>query len=277
MNDSNFQFYLPEGATVDTGLAKSPGGQPITSAPVPQKEKNLYAFIFPLRPGETQFQVVYHMPYTGSLSVTPKVLYPSQHFVVVLPKTMRFEAKPGVFEQVQDPQDANAAVQVANQPKPGTDLAFKITGTGVLDQDQQASNGGGQAGGGAQAGAQGRPGGGLGPPIDAPDPLEKYRWYILGGCGVALVAGAIYIAKRPRTVSSYAGAGASMSDVASVTMPPVPAAPRSGMLLEALKEELFQLEIDHTQGKMSEDEYVRAKAALNETLSRAIKREAAKA
>ena len=42
------------------------GGQPINSAPVPQKEKNRYAFIFPLRPGLTQFQVVYHMAYSGS-------------------------------------------------------------------------------------------------------------------------------------------------------------------------------------------------------------------
>src|SRR5207302_1906120 len=57
MNDQNFEFYLPEGATIDTGMAKTAGGQPINADPVPQKEKNRYAMMFPLRPGETQFQV----------------------------------------------------------------------------------------------------------------------------------------------------------------------------------------------------------------------------
>ena len=61
---------------------------------------------------------------------------------------------------------------------------------------------------GAQASAEPTPGGGLGPPIEAPDPLEKYRWYILGGFGLALTAGGIYIAKRPHaaTVGDFAPA-----------------------------------------------------------------------
>ena len=61
MNDQSFEFYLPEGAAVDQGMAMTACGQPINSAPVPQKEKGRYAFIFPLRPGETQFQVGFHL------------------------------------------------------------------------------------------------------------------------------------------------------------------------------------------------------------------------
>lgn len=276
MNDQNFEFYLPDGAQVDTGLAKSPGGQPITSAPVPQKEKNLYAFIFPLRPGDTQFQVVYHMPYSGSLNVTPKMVWPPQHFVVVLPKSMQFEGKSGVFQPVQDPQDPNAAVQVSNAPKSSEDLAFKISGNGVLDKEQDA---GGGAGGAPAAGAQGRdsrPGGGLGPPIDAPDPLEKYRWYVLGGFGAALLAGAIYIAKRPRAAATYTATGGGVVEPWIAGSSAAAAAPRGGILLEALKEELFQLEVEHKQGKMSDDEYATARSALDQTLSRAIKRESEK-
>jgi hypothetical protein len=44
------------------------------------------------------------------------------------------------------------------------------------------------------------------------------------------------------------------------------------MLLEALKEELFQLEVEHKQGSISQPEYERARAALDQTLERAIKR-----
>ena len=56
MNDQNFEFYLPDGATIEQGLAMTSGGQPINSSPVPQKEKNRYAFLFPLRPGLSQFR-----------------------------------------------------------------------------------------------------------------------------------------------------------------------------------------------------------------------------
>ena len=115
MSDQSFEFYLPDGAQVDQSMAMTAGGQPINSAPVPQKEKNRYAFLFPLRPGETQFQVSYHMPYSGEASFNPKTLYGAQHFVVVLPKTMQFSASPGAtFQSMQDPRQADSVVQVAS-------------------------------------------------------------------------------------------------------------------------------------------------------------------
>jgi hypothetical protein len=43
-------------------------------------------------------------------------------------------------------------------------------------------------------------------------------------------------------------------------------------LLEALKEELFQLEIDHAKGSISPDEYTATKQALNTTLQRAVEK-----
>ena len=124
---------------------------------------------------------------------------------------------------------------------------------------------------GAQASAEPTPGGGLGAPIEAPDPLEKYRWYILGGFGLALTAGGIYIAKRPHaaTVGDFAPA-----DVEAGAAPARPRASQKSLLLEALKEELFQLEMDHKQGQVSQEEYDKAKAALDQTLERALKRKA---
>jgi hypothetical protein len=43
-----------------------------------------------------------------------------------------------------------------------------------------------------------------------------------------------------------------------------------------LKDELFELEVEHKQGRISQQEYEKAKAALDHTLERALKREAAK-
>ena len=276
MNDQNFEFNLPGGAQIDQAQAQTAGGQWVDSAPVPQKEKGRYAFIFPLRPGTTQFQVGYHLPYDGSAKLDPKPLYPLQHFVVILPKSIQFSAtQSGLYHESQPPDQPKATAQVASNVGPSQSLSFAISGSGVL-QDESGSAGGQSANAEASSSsANGRdsgPGGGLGPPIDAPDPLEKSHWYILGGFAVVLAAGAIYIAKRPRAAPApgLAASDLELPETPAATKSPAPR--RSGLLLEALKEELFQLEVEHKQGTISQQEYDKAKAALDQTLERALKR-----
>jgi hypothetical protein len=276
MGDDHFEFFLPENAQIDQAMAMTAGGQPINSSPVPEKEKNCYGFVFPLRPGETQFQVVFHVPYNGELNIDPKPLYGAQHFVVMVPKTMQFVAAAGAdFKSMKDPRQSDAIVQVASNTQVGQPLAFKISGTGTLGEAGDDSQGAPTPadGGPAAAGRDSRPGGGLGPPIDAPDPLEKYRWYILGGLAAALAAGAFYITNRSKAASIPDFADAEVS----LAQPPVKTASNhSGLLLEALKDELLQLEVEHKQGGISQQEYERARAALDQTLERALKRAALK-
>lgn len=278
MNDQNFEFFLPDGAQVDQSMAMTAGGQPINSDPIPQREKNRYAFVYPLRPGETQFQVVYHLPYTGSANVTPKLLYDAQHFVVMLPKTMKFAAVPGTsYQLMDDPRQSDAVVEVASNANAGQVLGFSMSGTGTLGEAGDDTQGPPRPAAGAQTGAAtSRPGGGLGPPIDAPDPLEKYRWFILGGFAVVLAGGAIYISGR-----SKSAAVADLSPEIEIPAEKATPAPRRGrpsgsMILDALKEEIFELELEHKQGRISQAEYQKAKAALDQTLERAVKRESAK-
>jgi hypothetical protein len=274
MSEPNFEFFLPDGAQIDDSMAMTEGGQPLKSAPVPQKEKNRYGFIFPLRPGETQFQVGFHLPYSGELAVDPKPLYAAQHFVVMLPETMHFTAAPGTaFQAMQHPRQPDTLVQVASNTQAGQSLAFKISGTGMLKETGDNSQGG-PGGSEAAAGRDTRPGGGLGPPSDAPDPLEKYRWYILGGFALVLVAGAVYITTRSKVAAPDFGASAPEF----IERPPAAkvSAGSSGLLLDALKEELFQLEVEHKQGSISRAEYDKARAALDQTLERALKRTARK-
>ena len=47
----------------------------------------------------------------------------------------------------------------------------------------------------------------------------------------------------------------------------------SNLLLEALKEELFQLESDKIQGHLSQPEYAEARAALDLLIKRAVSRQ----
>ena len=269
--DQTFEFVLPVGATMDTGMAKSPGGQPLNMPPTETAQKGHYAFSFPLKPGETQFQVGYHMPYSGEASFSPKPLAEVQHFVVMTPQGMTFTPKNAQrFQSMPD----SPGVMVATNVKPGEDLSFKVSGTGQFPAEGQQAAGGNEAGGGMgggqSAGRDNRPGGGLGAPIDSDDPLHDYRAVILGVFALVLVMGGAYvIAKSNNPAPAAAKAG-------SVGAPQVavdePARDRNTKLLEAMKDELFQLELDRQQGKISQDEYGKAKAALDETIRRAVAR-----
>jgi hypothetical protein len=308
MDEHNLEFYIPDGAQVipDSATATTENGNPLKSAPVPEGEKNRYSFIFPLRPGLTRFEVAYQMPYSGSANVNPKSVYPLDHFVVMAPKTMQFAAASSAagFNLVNYPQEPAAAVEVASNTRQNENLSFKVSGEGTLESPQEAgaqgANQQGQGQGSAEgeqssgppgAQANGRPGGGLGPPIDAPDPLQKYRWWILGSFAALLLLGGVYVASRQQsTVRALrvqrAGSSAQAvdveddyetADIGVVRTRRAPVARSSSMLMEGIKEELFQLEIERKQGQISQLEYDKAKAALDQTLERALRREAQKA
>ena len=287
-----FEFALPDGAELESAQAKGPGGQPIAVEASPGSQKHHYAFNYPLRPGETQFQVSYHMPYSGEASISPKPLGEVQHFVVMTPKGMTFTPKnPQQFQSM--PDETGAGIMVVTNVKPGQDLSFRVAGTGEFQaegqQGAQAAGGGDASGGGAMGGSQAaandnRPGGGLGAPIDAPDPLHDYRAYILGAFALVLVMGGAYVVSKSNTrqypVPAAAGTsgrgavdtGEAAADFADFIEPAAPARDRDALLLEAMKEELFQLEIDRQQGKINPEEYAKAKAALDETIRRALAR-----
>ena len=284
MNDHNFEFYLPPGAKIAQLQARAPNGQPISAEAVPQAEKNCYAIAFPLRPGETQFQVEFTLPYSGAIKIDPKPLYAAEHLVIVLPKSMHFKPATGVnFQSMQDPNQGDTMVEVAQQVKPGQPLGFSLQGRGTINESPgQVASGAAQQQEQAQ-GRDNRPGGGLGAPIDAPDALQQYRWPILFGFAVLLAFGGWVVTKRQPATSaaatSAAKIGPTSSDHGATPHQTAPASTtgtpmaKSSLLLEALKEELFQLEVERKQGKITPAEYEKAKAALDQTLERALKRQ----
>ena len=301
MSERNLEFYVPEGAKIQEGQAMTAGGQPVNSAPVPvgDNARNRYSFLFPLRPGESRFNVVYTLPYTGSVNIDPKLIYPLEHFVAIAPKAMQFApANADSYKSTPFPGQPDANVEVASNIQVGQQMAFKLTGEGEL---AAPADQGGQQGQGAPAQAENRPGGGLGPPIEAADPLQKYRWWIIAGFAGALIIGGVFVATRQQAANRAARATAGLSSIEEtedfeVPVPKrvsreqssagVPAAvaeaPRlrtqpSSKLLEGLKEELFELEVEHKQGRITQQEYEKTKAALDHTLERALKRESQKA
>lgn len=273
MSDRSFEFTLPEGAIVDGSLAAGPGGMPVNSAPVPTGSKNHYAFVFPIRPGETRFQISYHLPYSGTFAFQPQIITPMEDVVVMLPKSMDFKGDTSQFASGGD--EKGMSIFVAHNVAVGKQMAFSVSGTGQIPREAQEDTGDNQQSASAQTQPDNRPGGGLGRPEDTPDPLHAYRWWIIGGLAAALVVGAIVVInQKPRTpVAAPVGTIVASSPAAHPQAPSL----NRGSLLDVMKEELFQLETERLQGKISDPEYQQAKAALDLTIKRALARQSAKA
>ena len=292
----SYEIYLPPDAKIEGAAAMGPGGMPVASSPAPMGEKGHYAYLFPLRPGETQFQVTYSLPYSGSAKFTPKLADKADNVVVMVPKSMTFTPDPPTpYQPIND--DINAQTFVAKNVAPTQALGFSVSGSGALPRDvQTAQSGNGQPGAPAAAGDN-RPGGGLGTPIDTPDPLSKYKWWILSGVGLILVIAAAFFLRRPARSEEAAVAAPSASPAveqyaAPLTWtqgepppatvapippaPPIPAAPdpedHTRGLLNSLKEELFALEADRARGNVGEVEYAAHKQALEAIIRRALNR-----
>lgn len=268
-SDRPFEFYLPAEAVVEGSAALSPGGMPVQASPVPLGDPNHYAFIFPIRPGETRFQITYKLPYDGSLKFTPRIAIPTDTVAIMMPKSMTFSAG-GSAAYSPVTEETTAQTYVARNVIPSQTLDFTISGTGQMPRDAGAAATAGDSGqpapdaSGASAATDTRPGGGLGTPVDPEgknDPWAKYKWWILGGLGLAMAAGAGLLlkspAQQPRTIAD----------------PTVPSTVATGSsMIAAMKEELFTLETDRLEGKITESEYAQQKAALEVVLRRALAR-----
>jgi hypothetical protein len=276
-SDRPFEFYLPDGAVVEGSAALAPGGMPVQASPVPLGDANHYAFIFPIRPGETRFQISFRLPYSGNMKFSPRMTTATDTIAVMMPKSMTFN--PGTSSPYTPvTEDTTAQTFVARNVAPSQPVDFTVSGVGQLPRDTGAAattGDGGATAGAPAAGAAGsaatdtRPGGGLGTPIDPEgtnDPWAKYKWWILGGLGLAMAVGAgIMLRNGPAPAVAVASSAGGYAGGGVVT-------PGGDSLLAAMKEELFALETDRLQDKLSESEYLEQKAALEVILRRALQR-----
>jgi hypothetical protein len=169
-------------------------------------------------------------------------------------------------------------------------VSFSISGSGQLPRDTQGSDQSGQAGaaggadGNAGAPVDNAPGKGLGNPLDpngTHEPIStKYKWWILGGLGLLLVAAAGVLLRKP-IVAPVVGAAASQDVVRPTAVAAVAsslpvaqsAVGHQAQLMQVLKEELFGLETDRLQGLVSDEEYAQSKSAIELILRRALQRQ----
>jgi hypothetical protein len=266
---------LPAEAQIESAQGQRPstGSLPTTLKLQPNGAKGHYAFNFPIQPDEgdkdTQFNISYTIPYSGSFTFHPQESLSTQSVGVLMPKSMTFAAGSGsTFTAIN--QDPNIQTFVAKNAAPGKALEFTVSGTGSMPREEQGAPAGGQPGA-----ASGQPGGGIGEPINTPDPLSKYKWWILGGLAIIFAAAAAFLLRRPAGTPGVvvAGSGAAVAPTPAYA-PHVASTPaaKNGALLAALKEELFSLESDKLTGVVTPAEYAETKAALETVLKRALKK-----
>jgi len=312
-SDKTFEITLPADAELDGASATRPGGLGTNTRLVPLSTKGHYTFNIPIQPDqgekETMFEVQYHMPYKGKYTFSHGVPMNADNLVIYVPKGMTFAAGSGAdFGPTQE--DPRVQTFIHKNVKPGQAVAFTVSGEGSMPRDQQQQRpamgaGGAMAGAGAgaeQGAASGGPGGGIGQPINTPDPLTRYKWWILSILALLLVGGAIFMLRKqtPLLAGFPGGAKADGFDADSFaaapaarvqTQPLAPAqsysssasaqnAPRASSgpagnatLMSILKDELFAIESEKLAGTLSMTEYTEVKAGLEAVLKRALKRQ----
>jgi hypothetical protein len=307
-SDKTFEIVLPADADLDGASATRPGGIGTNTRLVPLGTKGHYTFNIPIQPDqgekETMFEVQYHMPYKGKYTFSHGVPMQADNLVVYVPKGMTFAAGSGAdFGPTQE--DPRVQTYIHKNVKVGQSVAFTVSGEGSMPRDQQQAQRpamGAAAGamglGADQGAASGGPGGGIGQPINTPDPLTRYKWWILSILALLLVGGAIFMLRKqtPGFAGFPGGTKAEGFDAESFTSAPVarvqPTAPAptfaqsaaqaprassapagNATLMSILKDELFAIESERLAGTLSQAEYAEVKAGLEAVLKRALKRQ----
>ena len=279
----SFEVVLPEDAVLNDVGAQRPGGLPTSIKMDPNGAKGHYSFNFPIQPDngdkDTLFQISYNLPYSsGKYTFKSVVSLPADNLAVLMPKSMSFVAGSGAsFRSVQ--QDPGIQTWLLKNALAGNTVEFTVSGTGSMPREAQgAPQGSGQDAGAPASGPGGGPGGGIGAPINTPDPLSKYKWWILGALALLLSAGAAFMLRKPTEAEVVPAALQPGAHAAAVPygggahQPVGTPAGKNAALLNVLKEELFALESEKISGTITAEEYARVKAALEIVLKRALKK-----
>jgi hypothetical protein len=248
--DGNFEFVIPENAKLQQIAASGPTGMPVVQAPI-DKTKGKYAIAYALRPGQNTVRYSYEVPYPGdATTVKVATIYPSGRLLVVASPAMQIngeglqsggqEQGMSVYGRENVPANNVMAVNVS-----GTAPPLQSTGSegaqGTLEQSAPPT-----------ASVQSIPG-----------RLDVLKWPLIAGFVGIFALGAMLLARKP--VAAVAGGVPVASRVPpSAALSQVDAA--VGTSLDALKDQMFRLELRRQAGTISEEEYARERARAEKVL-----------
>jgi hypothetical protein len=261
--DGNFEFVIPENAHLQQVAASGPTGMPVTQTPI-DKGKGKYAIAYALRPGQNTMRYAYEVPYPGN-AATVKVatIYPAERLLVVASPTMQISGE-GLES---GGQEQGMSVYGRENVPANNVIAVNVSGTAPsLQNEGSEGGGGGQGSREAQAGA---PASNI---QSIPGRLDVLKWPLIAGFVGIFALGAMLLARKP--VMAVAGdvpapSGKTKAGSKSHKLSQVDAAVDSN--LDALKDQMFRLELRRQAGTISEEEYAQERARTEKVLRELVR------
>jgi hypothetical protein len=264
--EGNFDFGIPEGATLGQVSTTTSMGMPITQASI-DKGKGRFAIAYPFRPGQTNVRLSYELPYAqNAATVKLPATYAGSKLLVVVPPGVTAAGdgltaagqEQGMMVYTHEPLAAKGVLTVS--------LSGVATGQPSADDQGSAQGGGGAQEGNSRQGGQ--------EVIAAPSRLNDFKWYLFAGLAALFAMGALLLSRKQVVV---AGVG---EDAAPVKAKPVAKPAGKGKnvgaaaeveqsvaaSMDALKEQIFRLELRRQAGTISEEDYASEKAKFDKLL-----------
>lgn len=279
-DDGNFDFVLPDGASLKQAAAQGPSGMPVVQLPM-DRGKNKYSISYAFRPGENGVRYSYELPYDGNAaSVKLPTVYPGARLVVVAPPSVQVAGdglQAGGQEQGMSIYDHPALA--ANST-----LTVNVSGTAPPPNQETQSDPAAQGRDAQQGGEDSS-----GVTIQAvPGRLDDLKVpiivvLVLGFAGFGFLLSrkqVLAVAGGPSEAAPNSGAnsggktGPRMKSPNATAAAPAPAASPQmaqvdeavGSSLDALKDTLFRLELRRQAGTISEEDYARERAKAEKVL-----------
>jgi hypothetical protein len=255
--DGNFEFVLPENAHLQQVAAAGPTGMPVVQAPI-EKGKGKYAIAYALRPGQNTMRYSYEVPYpSNAATVKLMTIYPAARLLVVASPALQVSGD-GLES---GGQEQGMSVYGRENILANNVMAVNVSGTAPPLQAGGAESGGAQNGREAEAGA---PAANI---QSVPGRLDVLKWPLIAGFVGVFALGAMLLARKP--VPAVAGDVAAVSKsvssgATSNALSQVDAA--VGTSLDALKDQMFRLELRRQAGTISEAEYAQERARAEKVL-----------
>jgi len=262
--DGNFEFVIPENAHLQQVAASGPTGMPVMQTPI-NKGKGKYAIAYALRPGQNMMRYAYEVPYPGN-AATVKVatIYPAERLLVVASPTMQISGD-GLENGGQ--QQGMSVYGRENVPANNI-MAVNVSGTAPPLQNEGPEGGSGQGQGSRDAQAA-APAANI---QSIPGRLDVLKWPLIAGFVGIFALGAMLLARKP--VMAVPGdvpapSGKAKTAAKSKKLSQVDAAVDTS--LEALKDQMFRLELRRQAGTISEEEYAQERARAEKTLRELVR------
>jgi hypothetical protein len=280
----NFDFAIPDGATLKQVAAQGPSGMPVVQSPI-EKGRGKYSVAYAFRPGDNGVRYSYEMPYNGNAaSLKLPTVYPSARLVVVAPPSLQISGdglQAGGQEQGMSIYDHGTSA-------PNSIVTVSVSGTAPPPSDAETQSDPGAQGRDAQQGSSAQ-----GASIQiAPGRLDDdLKWKIVAVLVLAAAAFGVILARKPlmevaegpiATAAVGELAGSKIAVAATSAAPakedsgkaPSPPAQSKiaqvdaavGSSVDALKDTLFRLELRRQAGTISEEDYAKERARAEKVL-----------